>query len=162
MAERQLIILSGAIQTGKTSALANWVKDRTDTAGILTPVEDGKRFFYELPGNNKYAMEATGNETALLEVGRFLFSEQNFERAIDYLKLVLQQPQWKYIIIDEVGPLELKQQKGFWPVLQLLVRDQIPAIPVIVVREKLLVDAVEFFAAAGYSINTVNTAYFQS
>ncbi len=161
MAEQQLIILSGAIQTGKTTALTNWVKNRTDTAGILTPVESGKRYFLELPGNNKYAMEAADDEVLLLAVGRFLFSAAHFERAIDYLQHSLQQPQWKYIIIDEVGPLELKQQKGFWPVLQSLLKKEINAIPIIVVRDKLLAEAAAFFTGAGYNVTVTGTAYFQ-
>jgi nucleoside-triphosphatase len=136
MAVKQVILLTGPIQTGKTTALLNWLKNRTDAAGILTPVENGQRYFLTFPGAVSFHMEATAADTAVLEVGRFRFSAVNFERAASLLTEQLLQPEWNYIVVDEIGPLELNGRNGFWAVLNKILAGNHTAIPVLVVREK--------------------------
>jgi nucleoside-triphosphatase THEP1 len=106
-------------------------------------------------------MEAAADESGILEVGRFFFSETNFKRAVDYLLLALPEPQWKYLIIDEIGPLEIKQQKGFWPLLTTLLAGNYTLIPVLVVRKNLCIDVSELFTAHGCNVQVAGINFFQ-
>jgi nucleoside-triphosphatase THEP1 len=160
MADKKIILLTGEIQTGKTTTLANWVKTRNDVAGILTPVINGRRRFYEISNNVDYAMEAENGEAGILQVGRFLFSEAGFKRAVDYLLSKLPQPQWQYLIVDEIGPLEIRLQKGFWPLLNMLFTNNYVATPVLVVRKSLYTEVSELFASHGYNVQVVDINYF--
>lgn len=60
-------------------------------------------------------MEAEADESAVLSVGRFQFSKNNFDRAIGIIRDAIPQDGW--LIIDEIGPLELKGE-GFHDVLK--------------------------------------------
>lgn len=136
MAAKKIIILTGEIQTGKTTTLFNWVNARKDVAGILTPVKDGKRFFYSIPDAVYYKMEAEDGEDTL-QIGRFIFSAAQFEKTNDSILKWLSETNWKYLVIDEIGPLELNQKKGLWRSLDyILNRDFEPAV-VLVVRKSL-------------------------
>jgi nucleoside-triphosphatase len=136
MAAKKIIILTGEKQTGKTTTLLNWIKERNDVAGILTPVKEGKRFFYSIPGLTYYPMEAENGEE-YLEVGRYRFSVKQFQKMNDYIFKWLQEPEWNYIVIDEIGPLELNNHKGLWPVFNQVINGFFNAIMIIVVRQSL-------------------------
>ena len=44
-----IYILTGAIRTGKTTALLNWINNRNDVDGLLCPDnENGKRYFLKV------------------------------------------------------------------------------------------------------------------
>jgi nucleoside-triphosphatase THEP1 len=159
MADKKIILLTGPVQTGKTTLLYNWVKNKPMVTGVLTPVKDGKRFFYTPHNTNWLPMEADGDEEKLL-VGRFAFSKQNFESVSSQLLQWLQQPQWQYIIIDEIGPLELKQQLGFYKVLQQAIAANFSATLIIVVRENLLHTVQEFFTAPHFVVQVCTIQTF--
>lgn len=159
MADKKIILLTGPVQTGKTTLLFNWTNNKNSTAGVLTPVKDGKRFFYTPHNSNWLAMEAEGDEEKLL-VGRFAFSKQNFESVSNQLLQWLQQPQWQYIIIDEIGPLELKQQLGFYKVLQQAAAANFTATLIIVVRENLLTTVQEIFTAPHFVLQVCTIQNF--
>lgn len=135
MDEKKIVLLSGDTRSGKTTALAKWASSRNDVAGILTPVIDGSRFFKTVPGWETFPMEATDGE-ACLEVGRYRFSAAGFAKACSLLAVMLSNPLYKYVIADEIGPLELDQQKGFWPLLEQIMKQKFSVIPVLVVRNQ--------------------------
>jgi nucleoside-triphosphatase THEP1 len=62
----------------------------------------------------RFPMEAKEGEREILTVGRFAFSKNNFERAIQIIRDDISKNGW--LIIDEIGPLELAGQ-GFHDVL---------------------------------------------
>jgi nucleoside-triphosphatase len=160
MAAKKIIILTGEIQTGKTTTLFNWVKDRKDVAGVLTPVVEGKRFFYSIPGRDYYNMEAVENETEILKVGRFLFSAAQFEKTNDSILKWLNEPLWKYLIIDEIGPLELNQQKGLWSSMVNMRDLNHKPVIILVVRASLSGKVKEIFEERGFEVITTSIVGF--
>lgn len=159
MAEKKIILLTGPVQTGKTTLLFNWIKNQSAVAGVLTPIKNEKRFFYTPYNENWLPMEADGDEEKLL-VGRFAFSKKKFESVSNQLLQWLQQPQWQYIIIDEIGPLELKQQLGFYKVLQQAAAANFTATLIIVVRENLLTTVQEIFTAPHFVVQVCTIQNF--
>jgi nucleoside-triphosphatase THEP1 len=113
---QNFFILTGAIHSGKTTALINWSVERQDVAGILTPVVEGKRMFMNAKTKEQFNMEATGNEE-VLSTGKYQFSKNSFEKATAIIRQATGQDGW--LIIDEIGPLELRGE-GFADILKEL------------------------------------------
>ena len=139
-----LIFLTGDKQTGKTITLQNWVVSQQYIAGILTPIVNGKRCFYNIATQQFTNMEVDENVVpadAILTVGKYLFIKQNFINASQVLISAAADTTLDYLVIDEVGPLELKQQKGFYQAL-LFVLENIttPTTLIIVVRPNCIDD----------------------
>jgi nucleoside-triphosphatase THEP1 len=135
-----IVILTAPIQSGKTTSLINWSAEIKDVHGILTPVINGKRVFMNAQTKELFPMEAVGDEETLT-IGRFLFSKNNFDRAIQIIRNAITHKGW--LIIDEIGPLELKGE-GFCNVLKevLIARKE---KTVLVVREVLVQDVKKYF-----------------
>ncbi len=49
----KIYILTGPVNSGKTTKLMNWVEKKSNVGGILTPVVDGKRHLYSI-ASQKY------------------------------------------------------------------------------------------------------------
>lgn len=64
-------------------------------------------------------MEATPETDKVLEVGRFRFSEAAFAKAKQLLQQLAAAAPQHLAVVDEVGPLELRQE-GFYPELNTL------------------------------------------
>jgi nucleoside-triphosphatase THEP1 len=161
MPNSSIFLITGEIQTGKTTRLLNWAATNTAIAGLLTPVAaDGKRRFYDVVNRSFFDMEAKAGEQALA-VGRFSFSASAFEKANLLLQTYLQQPHWKYLLIDEIGPLELKQELGFYPTLQyLLTAAHLPCNIAIVVRAQCCTALATLFALHHKRVEIVSAAAF--
>jgi nucleoside-triphosphatase THEP1 len=135
-----IYILSAPIQTGKTTSLINWSAQREDVYGILTPIKNGKRVFMNAHTREEFTMEAENGEETF-DVGRFHFSKKNFEKAVCIIRNDMLKPGW--LVIDEIGPLELKGQ-GFHDVLIELLHVKKEKI-ILVVREGLVQQILEHF-----------------
>ncbi|MGF2413129.1 MAG: nucleoside-triphosphatase [Ferruginibacter sp.] len=105
----KIIILTGEIQTGKTTLLQQFCLQQNNIAGILTPIVNGKRMFY-IAEKDFFAMETHGNEEQLA-IGKYLFSTAAFTKANAILLDASKSIELKYLIIDEIGPLETRQQQ---------------------------------------------------
>jgi nucleoside-triphosphatase THEP1 len=161
MQNNPIALITGHIQTGKTTRLLQWTADSRHTAGLLTPVNTlGIRQFYNITNRTYFAMEAVGNEAAL-QVGRFSFSEAAFKTANGLLLDWLSQPHWQYLLIDEIGPLELNQQKGLYPVLQYLMdTDTLPCKVAIVVRQQCLAQLTQVLTGKNKEVQVFSAAAF--
>lgn len=148
-------ILSAPIQSGKTTRLLEWIRSRKNVAGILTPVRDGKRYFLDISTGEEFPMEAAGDETEIISIGKFKFSKNNFSRAIQVLKRDIGKQGW--LIVDEVGPIELKGE-GFAEILTEMIAERSGNI-LLVVREGLLQNVVKQFGIMSYE--TVTESPFQ-
>jgi nucleoside-triphosphatase THEP1 len=155
MAGKKVTILTGEIQSGKTTALFQWVKERKDVAGILTPVVNGKRVFYSIPGAEYYEMEATDSEQNILSVGRFNFSAKQFDIANSLILEWSRMPEWKYLVIDEIGPLEIAQQKGLWLSVCEILKGQTTAESILVVRKSLCGQVQKMFEENGFLVEII-------
>lgn len=112
---KKVCILTAPVQSGKTTSLVQWAEGRSDVRGILTPEVQGKRVFMDAATRQLFRMEAKEDEEETLAVGRFLFSRKNFNKAAGIIREAIPAEGW--LVIDEVGPLEL-QGEGFAEVLR--------------------------------------------
>ncbi|MFY7898888.1 MAG: nucleoside-triphosphatase [Chitinophagaceae bacterium] len=107
-------ILTGEKQTGKTTILQEWRKQNHLLKGIITPIDTlGKRIFKNIATNEIFSMEAERNNADGIAIGKYIFSIKAFEKANQViLESFSTLP--PFLIIDEIGPLEIKQQQGFY------------------------------------------------
>ena len=85
----------------------------------------------DIASRNTFPMEAQGDED-VLEIGRFVFSKSGFERATAIINNAIGIEGW--LIIDEIGPLELKGE-GFNGVLHELLAKR-SGKTLLVIRDK--------------------------
>ena len=150
----KVIILTGEIQTGKTTLLQQFCRQRNDVAGILTPVVNGKRVFYDIAGKNSFSMEASGDEDSI-PIGKYVFSVAAFAKANNILLSAVAHNDCKYLIIDEIGPLEIKQQKGLYQSLNKIPGSSFNYNLIIVVRQSLVDEALKTFALGNAEVLTL-------
>ncbi|MEZ4792585.1 MAG: nucleoside-triphosphatase [Gelidibacter sp.] len=110
-----IYILSGNIRTGKTTTLLEWSRKRVDVDGILCPDnKEGKRYFLEINSQNEFALEVERdsiiNQDEIIQIGPFQFLKPAFQKANDYLVETIKKKEFKYLIIDELGKLELENE----------------------------------------------------
>lgn len=139
-----IYILSGPIRSGKTSTLLRWISHQKSIGGILTPDINGERVFQMLPENQILPMLTNSEEEEVLEVGRFRFSKNSFQKAIQSIYRSLEEKK-DWIVIDEIGPLELRGE-GFADVLHDLIRNKERVYKILlVVREGLVEKVIDYF-----------------
>jgi nucleoside-triphosphatase THEP1 len=143
-------IVTGPIQSGKTSTLLKLLSNQGNVNGILTPVVDGKRAFVNIATGEQFNMEAEKDEKDVLKVGKYIFSQPAFKKAIQVLSDGAIKGGW--LVIDEIGPLELIGG-GFHDILrEILSKHKTDLKLLLVVREALISDVVKFF---GLNVNLV-------
>ena len=150
-----IYILSGPVHSGKTTALLEFCKNRLNVGGILSPVLNGKRHFFDIEKQELFLMEATAGETNIIQTGKYVFSEAAFSRATEILKSCVSK-NMELIIIDEIGPLELRG-KGFSEILRHLLSHLQKTDILLVVRENIVDDVIEHFQLPINNIKIINT-----
>lgn len=100
-------ILTGPTFSGKTGALTRWAAGRMDVAGLLSPDGPEGRSFVDLVTGERMAMTAGTDEAQAVAVGRFRFRTEAFAWANTRLTAAAAGPR-PIIVIDEIGPLELR------------------------------------------------------
>jgi nucleoside-triphosphatase THEP1 len=155
MQHRKIYILTGPIQSGKTTALMKWAAGRKDVYGILTPVVHGKRVFRNIHTGEEFEMEAAAEEKNILSVGKFRFSKKSFDRATEII-LSGSQTGTGWLVVDEAGPLEL-DGKGFSETLKNILTSGYNHNIILVVRKQLLEKVIEYFELNPAHIEIVST-----
>jgi nucleoside-triphosphatase THEP1 len=153
-----LYILSGSTGIGKTTTLLNWVQNRKDSGGFLSPMDNSIRKFYFISPKLFINMIADENETEILEIGKYKFSKAAFNKAI--LCLAGDWNDGKRIcILDEYGPLE-KNDTGLMPALHEIILSASKSESqdlIVVVREKLLEHFISKYEVANvYDLQSIN------
>ena len=141
----KILILTAEKQTGKTTLLQQFCKDNNDVAGILTPIVNCKRVFYNIAGKEYFEMEANKAEAQLV-IGKYIFSAAGFKKANDILIQESKRHDINYLIIDEIGPLETKYQQGFYTTLISLLRSSFNYNLLLVVRPSLVEEVLSYTA----------------
>jgi nucleoside-triphosphatase THEP1 len=136
----RLFILTGPVQTGKTTSLVKRTEKRNDVYGILTPVVDGKRMFMNVQARQLFDMEAAPEEIGVLVIGRFIFSNKSFDKARQIIHDAIGKEGW--LVIDEIGPLELKGE-GFSAILKEALAGQHEKQKILLVVREGLIDKVK-------------------
>jgi len=130
-------LLSGPIHSGKTTRLAAWSAGRSDVAGILSPLRTDGRTFIDIRSGACFPMEVGITAPDAVRIGRYAFAPEAFAWAVERLLANAPRPDVRWLIIDEIGPLELLGE-GFDGVLRDIIRLNRPGLNlVLVVREGL-------------------------
>jgi nucleoside-triphosphatase len=121
----KIILLSGPVQSGKTSALMKLLKiPDSNIGGFITPDRHGSRILLNPENGQEMRFQAASEipEADVVSVGRFRFFADSFEKAekwtTDQVRKGL-----PLIIMDEIGKLELKEQ-GFHRLITTLLSEQ--------------------------------------
>jgi nucleoside-triphosphatase THEP1 len=150
--DRQIFILTGPIQTGKTTSLIKWSAKRKDVFGILTPVVNarptesfgrGKRVFMNAHTREQFPMEAEEDETEILSIGKFVFSKTSFDKAQQIIREAMDKKGW--LLIDEIGPLEVKGEGFYNAMKEILQYQPVEQKVLLVVRETMIEKVKELF-----------------
>ena len=143
-----IYIVTGAIESGKTSAVYDWSKDRDDVYGILTPNDDlGSRYLMDLSTEQCFPMQAKADDNAIISIGRYHFYRSAFSKGDQIIEKALSSVEKGYIVIDELGKLELKN-KGFYNVAKAVIdatKNNPNVHSVLVIRSYLLEDMKDHF-----------------
>ncbi|MCX7549627.1 nucleoside-triphosphatase [Xanthomarina sp. F2636L] len=152
-----IYILTGAIRSGKTTALQKWIANRKDVDGLLCPDDDkGKRYFLQVKSKIEYELETEFENKDIIEIGNFRFLKSAFDEANDYLISKTSKKESKYIIIDELGKLELRNE-GFHVSAEKLIPDyecNQQKHLILVIRESLIEPVLKKYSISEYTILT--------
>lgn len=148
-------ILTGPIQSGKTTELMDEFSGHLNIGGFFSPVLNGKRHFQHTESGVLVPMENPENDLDAMPVGRFQFSKSAFEKAKEWFWADLKSEYKQMLIMDEIGPLELRDE-GFADLISAWLNDGSPSEKVLlaVVREDLPDKILEHWPALK-SISTV-------
>jgi nucleoside-triphosphatase THEP1 len=139
----EIYILSGPVQTGKTTRLMEWCSDRKNVFGIATPIVQGLRVFYDLHEKIIFPMETDVDNEDIFQIGKYKFSKKAFLKAEKIITDGIDKA--NYLVIDEIGPMELKGE-GFCNLLKKILSIEMRRFKLIlVVRDKSLEDVRKFF-----------------
>lgn len=142
--KHNIFILSKAIQTGKTTALMQWCNTQKNIAGILTPDIEGNRKLFDIEDNIFYDFEVKNPlpTDKITPIGKFNFYTNIFTKA----QQIITNNVANYLIIDEIGRLELDQNRGLEPALSKVITTytnrQAKGCLILVIRDYLLEDCI--------------------
>lgn len=141
---KDLFLLTGKTKSGKTTELFRWIIDKENVGGILQPVVDGKRFIYSISEKGLIQLEVSATNTSsvkdedLIKIGNYLFLQDGFSKARDLLQRDFNS-NCEWLIIDEIGPLELNGS-GLEPMVSSIMKNSnsFSGSIILVVRESLI------------------------
>ncbi len=143
---------AGPIRSAKTTRLATWAASQPHAAGLLMPDAPEGRLFRDVATGAEWPTAAPAGDNNPLAIGRFSFSRAAFARAETTLLAAAANPATRWLLVDEVGPLELRGA-GLAPALRQVL-ELVPAAGfdvVLVVREGLRTAVAEGFGISEFS-----------
>jgi nucleoside-triphosphatase len=142
-----IYIFTGEIKSGKTTRLQKFISGNPGTDGILAPVINGKKHLVRIKTNETKLLEHDGidKSVTLTKIGSYDFIKSVFDWGQKELyDAYLQKPTW--LIIDEIGPLELKGEALEPMVSKILSDEKRKEISIILVIRKTLIEkAIEHY-----------------
>ena len=152
-----IVIFSGRVHTGKTTRLIQWSSQQKNVAGLVMPDIEGCRKIMDIKTNVIYeaqCIEPEKTKEILIQIGKFYFYKSAFDRANKLLTDAFKQkPSW--LIIDEIGKLELQEQ-GFYPSVKKIIVDFQSSSEnnklLLVVRDSMVEEVVSFFKIIEYTV----------
>lgn len=151
-------LFSGKVGKGKTKALQKWIKTQKGIDGFLSPKIKGKRFFKNIKTKILIPLET---ENSNLKVGRFHFDNESF-KLVEYELYKLWNSDISTLVIDEIGPLEIKKNKGFHNLILDILNSKKDSDKnlILVIRDYLLDAFIEKYPFSDYKIISANNSDF--
>ena len=134
---RLVRLVTGPTHSGKTTRLLAWSQGRTDVRGVVAPDGPGGRRMLDLGSGEQVEMEGPGLTEARLEIGPYRFRKAAFDWAGERLRAAAVDPEATFLVVDEIGPLELRGE-GLASALDALAAEPDGPQWIVVVRESLL------------------------
>lgn len=135
------IVLTGLVHTGKTTALQRLIEKRPNNfVGIIAPIIKGRRYLLNVSTGEQKCLEVTSNDSDAIFVGNYVFSRKVFTWGRDCLLGQKSDLRDKWLIIDEIGKLEL-QGEGLSPTATDLILDSTIDKILLVIRDTLMEQA---------------------
>lgn len=157
-----IYFFSQPVQSGKTTALMNFVHRQPACFGILAPDVDGFRKIFLIEPKSFLEFQSDEATHDSISIGRFHFLRNTFDICHNLFKYIPPKTEWT--LIDEVGILEIQQNSGLEPALSLLIeqfkRREMPGKLVLVVRDSLLEQCKIKYGLENVSI--LDSAFFQN
>jgi hypothetical protein len=142
---KKVIVISDKVKSGKSTKLMEWIAGKSDIQGFITPRVNNKMMFYDIKSDQylDYDLEIANDNS--IKMGRYNICGPTLNCARKLMMVFSDEPDGLFII-DEIGPLEIKHNKGYEPAFSFLlnrfsshyVGDN--ATLIIVVRDFLLQD----------------------
>lgn len=143
-----ILIFSRPIRSGKTTELLHWCRKQSGVQGIAMPDVNEVRMMMNLAGGQIFEAQCiTDTDAPLITIGPFRFFAAAFEKANEILlQAAAAKPNW--LVVDEVGKLELLKQ-GFYPAVKELVDRYQPDTEnnrhlLLVIRDSLVEQLISF------------------
>lgn len=119
---KAIYILSRPVRTGKTTELDDWIRHARSVAGVMMPDVDGTRKLAEIISGDLYEFEVREPGEGVVTVGQYHFKEEIFQKGREIL-LGKHKVPIEWVVVDEVGPLEIRGGGGFEPAVSELIND---------------------------------------
>lgn len=141
----KVVILTGAVQSGKSTSLLKHFSNTDNVGGFICPDLNGKRMMFYKAENRVVPFQITQQDCSV-SIGKFSFDQNVFNEACGILVNPLTLDN-NWVIVDEVGPLELKEGGYYHSLLILLenAKQKVGLTIVLVVREHLVADVISKF-----------------
>jgi nucleoside-triphosphatase len=152
-----IYIFTGEIKSGKTTRLEKWIVKKPNVDGILAPVIAGKRYLKRIKTKETKLLEYTGTsqKIELTTICNYKFLNSTFEWGQQELfNAYLKKPDW--LIIDEIGPLELRDE-ALEPMVSKIINENFGKINIVLVVRKILVEKV----IEHYKLNKKGLKFFE-
>lgn len=148
-----IYILSEEIQSGKTTSLQLCTENRYDIGGFLSPDKNQVRCLMNLKSKEEipFEIDLTSYEEAIEIIGKFALAKSAFDIGSRWIKEHLLTEEIKYVVIDEIGRLEL-QDKGFAGTLRYALENIGDKHLILVIRQSLQKEILEKFALSDYKV----------
>ncbi len=149
MTKPGIYILSQPIHSGKTTLLQNWISRQTSVGGILTPDIDGIRKLYDVSTGQYHTLQVNDMfDGVFLQIGKYRFSIQGFEKARDILLSSVNENKFEWVVVDELGKLEMERKEGLEPAISQIIniyKANPPGKLLLVIRDYLLEEAITHY-----------------
>lgn len=145
MVTPKIKIVTGRVQSGKTTSLFKFISENKDTDGILSPIVNNKRMLYHISTKTIKEFEAEKHSTDIVSVGKYRFLSDSFDWANQKI-IESFNSSVKYIIIDEIGKLELRGE-GLHKSAQEIIKEikNSDKILILVIRDYLLDEILKYY-----------------
>lgn len=144
-----IYIFSEPIQSGRTTILENWLPKVQGAAGFLTPDIYGQRKLYDIASGDYFDFEVDpGDCPDHTRIDDRAFDNNIYRHGRQLLlNAVNNWPRW--LIVDEVGPLEINEDGGWEPALSELIKQHNDSDNecdlMLVIRDTLLNEAIQHY-----------------
>lgn len=147
-------IVTGKIQSGKTTRLFEFIKDHKLVDGLLAPIVNDKRKLFHIYSKELKELEVSYADTSTISVGKYRFLKETFvwgnTKLIESYNRV---PEW--LIIDEIGKLELIG-KGLDPAVHQIINSTNNSTKIVlVIRDYLLDEVIKRYNLSSSQLKTL-------